>query len=52
MNDTMSDVEKFYYSIQKHMQGNVEFEKLSTADQIKFIQAINIILQVCSARKT
>lgn len=47
----MSDVERFYVAIQKHMQGNVEFAKLSTADQIQFIQAINVILKVCSARK-
>lgn len=43
----MSDVEKFFYAIQKNMGGgNRKWEQLSPGEQMMFVQAINVILEV------
>ena len=50
-NQELSDVEKFFYAVQKKMQGNLTWQDLDQHQQIMFTQAVNIILQTGSARK-
>lgn len=46
----MSDVEKFYQSIQKQLGGTVPWSSLHPLQQHDVIQAINVILGVCSVK--
>jgi hypothetical protein len=44
----MSDCEKFYAAIVAKLGGTRNWEQLSPMEQHNFVQALNIILQVCS----
>ena len=52
MSQKQSDVETFYYAIRTKMRGNLYWEDLSPVDQIRFVEAVNVILQLTSARFT
>lgn len=45
-----SDVEKFFYVIRAKMHGELNWEDLSPIDQMRFVDALNVILQLTSAR--
>jgi hypothetical protein len=45
----MSDTERFYYAVQKHLSGKRKWEDLNPAEQYQFIQAINILLYICGS---
>ena len=50
-NQEQSDVEQFFYAVQKKMQGNLLWQDLDPNQQIMFTQAVNIILQITSGVK-
>ena len=50
-NQEQSDVEKFFYSVQNKMHGNLLWQDLNQQQQIMFTQAVNIILQTASGIK-
>lgn len=45
----MSQVEQFYYAICKHTGSTRKWHELDPMQQMQFVQAINIILQVTSS---
>lgn len=47
----LSDTETFYYSVQNKLNGNVPWGKLNTQHQLMFVQSINVIKQLASARE-
>ena len=50
-NQEQSDVEKFFYAIQKQLKGNLFWQDLDQHQQIMFTQAVNIIIQTTSGIK-
>lgn len=50
-NQEQSDVEKFFYTVQNKMHGNLLWQDLNQHQQIMFTQAVNIILQTASGIK-
>jgi hypothetical protein len=44
----MSDTERFYAAITKQLGGSRSWEQLQPIEQMQFIQALNIMLQICS----
>lgn len=44
----MSDVEVFYNRVREHLGGKHQWSELNPIEQMQMVQAINIILQVCS----
>lgn len=44
----MSDVEVFYNKVREHLGGNRQWNELNPIEQHQTIQAINIILGICS----
>jgi len=51
MNENLSDVEKFFYAAQAKLGGNLQWSDLQPQDQMQFVQAVNILNQICQARK-
>lgn len=49
--DNLSDTEKFYYAIRKMMGGNVMWYELDQMQQVHFIQALNVMIQITKMRK-
>ena len=44
----MSDVEKYYYTLQSKLGGTTKWKELTPQQQHNFITAINIILTTCT----
>lgn len=44
----MSDTEKFYAAIVAKLGGTRQWNQLQQFEQMQFVQALNIMLQVCS----
>ena len=43
----MSDVEQFYYKVRDKLEGERHWYQLAPQEQMMFIQAINIIKNIC-----
>lgn len=50
-NQGLSQVEAFFYAAQKKLGGNLQWSDLQPQDQIQFVQACNILTQICSFTK-
>jgi hypothetical protein len=46
----MTDVEKFYYALQSKIGGTKKWHELDPMQQMQFVQAINIIIQVMALK--
>ena len=45
----MSDVELFYYAIEKHFRKtSIPWNQLHPMQQVEFIRAVNVILDICA----
>jgi|Laugrespbdmm15sd_2_1035082.scaffolds.fasta_scaffold282392_2 hypothetical protein len=51
MEDSLSDTEKFYYAIRKMMGGDVMWYELDQMQQVHFIQALNVMIQITKMKK-
>lgn len=48
----MSEVEQLYVAIQSKLGGTVPWNRLHPVQQMDFIQAVNVILQICQGVHT
>jgi hypothetical protein len=48
MSNQQSDVEKYYYNLTKHFGNRRQWSELDLMEQMQFVQAINVILQIVS----
>ncbi len=46
----MSDVEKFYYKVRDSLGGNRHWYQLAPQEQMMFVQAVNIIQNICEVK--
>ena len=47
----MSETEKLFYELTQKFGGNLQWNHLDPINQMQFIQAVNLIIDICSARK-
>lgn len=47
----MSETEKLFYELTKKFNGDLQWNHLDPMHQMQFIQAVNLIINICSARK-